>query len=110
MVNIAILVFLISSFFSNAGSPLPVSVQEDVSFTLYAIYSTRDSTNSFETLIHHFEANISDDVRNMSYDDIDESKLWASKAEDYLNNTDRYVPRPNQSQGQKPPDHLYRPH
>ena len=66
-------------------SPLPVSVQEDMSFTLYAIYSARDSANSFETLIQDFKGNISDEVKDISYNDIDESKLWASKAEEYLN-------------------------
>jgi hypothetical protein len=85
MFNIATLVLLISLSFSYTVSPLPVSVQEDVSFTLYAIYTARDSTSSFETLIHHFRANISDEIRNISYNDVNESKLWASKAEDYLN-------------------------
>ncbi|WP_455278144.1 hypothetical protein [[Eubacterium] cellulosolvens] len=74
-----------SSSFSLTVSPIPISVQEDVSFTLYAIYSARDSTSAFETLIHQFKSNISDEIRNMSYDDVNKSKLWASKAEDYLN-------------------------
>lgn len=66
-------------------SPLPISIQEDVSFTLYAIYSAKDSTSAFEMLVDHFRSNISDEVRNMSYYDVNESKLWSSKAEDYLN-------------------------
>lgn len=85
MFNIAILVLLISSSFSYAASPLPISIQEEVSFTLYAIYSAKDSTSAFEMLVDHFRSNISDEVRNMSYDDVNESKLWSSKAEDYLN-------------------------
>jgi hypothetical protein len=85
MFNIAILVLLISSSFSYKVALSPISIQEDVSFTLYAIYSARDSTSSFETLIHNFRANISNEIRNMSYDDVNESKLWSSKAEDYLN-------------------------
>ena len=85
MVNLMILILLISPLFSYTAIPQPVSTQEDVSFTLYAIYSARDSVNSFDTLVHEFKGNISDDVLNMSYDDINESKLWGSKAEDYLN-------------------------
>jgi len=85
MFNIAILVLLTSSFFSYTASPLPISVQEDVSFTLYAIDSARDSTSDFETVINHFWSNISDEVRNASYDDVNESKLWSSKAKNYLN-------------------------
>ncbi|WP_455369719.1 hypothetical protein [[Eubacterium] cellulosolvens] len=85
MLNIGTLILLISSSFLYAVSPLPVSVQEDVSFTLYAICSARDSTSSFEKLIHNLGANISDEVINMSYNDVNESKLWTSKAEDYLN-------------------------
>jgi hypothetical protein len=66
-------------------APLPISIQEDVSFTLYAIYSARNSTRNFEMLDDIFRSNISDEVRNFSNDDINESKLWSSKAEDYLN-------------------------
>jgi hypothetical protein len=84
MVKILILVVLMSSFFSYTMSPLPVSVQEDVRFTLYAIYSARDSANSFETLIQDFKGNISNEIKDISYNDINESKLWASKAEEYL--------------------------
>jgi hypothetical protein len=85
MFNIAILVLLISSSFSYAASPVQISIEEDVSFTLYAIYSAKDSTSTFEMLVDHFGSNISDEVRNMSYDDVNESKLWSFKAEDYLN-------------------------
>ena len=85
MFNIAVLVLLISSSLSNTVSPFPISIQEDVSFTRYAIYSAEESTSSFQTLIDHFELNMSDEVKNISYDDVNESKLWSSKAEDYLN-------------------------
>jgi hypothetical protein len=68
MFNIAILVLLMSPSFSYTVAPSPISVQEDVSFTLYAIYSARDSTSDFETVINHFWSNISDEVRNLSYD------------------------------------------
>ena len=85
MFNIVILLFLLISSFSYTAAPLPISDQEDVSFTLYAIYSAKDSAQAFEMLDDVFRSNISDEVRNLSYDDINESKLWSSKAEDYLN-------------------------
>jgi hypothetical protein len=85
MFNTVFLLFLISLSFSYTAAPLPISIQEDVSFTLYAIYSARNSTRAFETLDDNFRSNISDEVRNLSYDDINESKLWSSKAEVYLN-------------------------
>jgi hypothetical protein len=85
MFNITILVLLISLSFPNTMSPFPISIEEDVSFTLYAIYSAKESTSAFETLVDQFRSNISDEVKNMSFDDINESKLWSSKAKDYLN-------------------------